>query len=144
MSDTQTQAEILPAVRIIKIPKSGEPYLEGYQCQACQAVFTDERKHCASCGARDSIAPLQLANKGTLTTYSIVYRSYPGVEVPFISAVVDLQGGGTLRGNLINVEPDPENIHFGMPLQVVFADALGRKDKKGNRYLSYFFTPAQQ
>jgi hypothetical protein len=28
-----------------------------------------------------------------------------------------------------------------MPVDVVFADALGRKDADGNSYLSYFFQP---
>jgi hypothetical protein len=29
-----------------------------------------------------------------------------------------------------------------MPIEVVFGDALGRKDRDGNSYLSYFFQPA--
>jgi hypothetical protein len=28
-----------------------------------------------------------------------------------------------------------------MPVEVVFDDALGRKDKDGNSYISYFFKP---
>jgi len=28
-----------------------------------------------------------------------------------------------------------------MPVEVVFGDALGRKDKDGNSYISYFFKP---
>ena len=28
-----------------------------------------------------------------------------------------------------------------MPIEVVYADALGRKDREGNSYLSYFFQP---
>ena len=62
--------------------------------------------------------------------------------MPYISAIVDLEGGGTIKGNLINIEPDPEKIEFDMSVEVVFQDALGRKDKDGNNYLSYFFQPA--
>ena len=40
-----------------------------------------------------------------------------------------------------NVEPDPAKIEFDMPVDVVFDDALGRKDRDGNAYLSYFFQP---
>ena len=29
-----------------------------------------------------------------------------------------------------------------MPVEVVYKDALGRKDREGNSYLSYFFQPA--
>ena len=84
----------------------------------------------------------RLSNKGKLYTYSIVHRSFPGIDVPYISAIVDLEGGGTIKGNLINVEPDPANIEFDMPIDVVFDDALGRKDKDGNSYIAYFFQPA--
>ena len=38
-------------------------------------------------------------------------------------------------------DPDPEKIDFDMPVEVVFDDALGRKDKDGNSYISYFFKP---
>jgi uncharacterized OB-fold protein len=83
-----------------------------------------------------------LANSGTLYAYSIVHRSFPGIDVPYISAIVDLDGGGTVKGNLINVDPEPEKIEFGMPIEVVYDDALGRKDGEGNSYLSYFFQPS--
>ena len=42
---------------------------------------------------------------------------------------------------LIGIDPDPEKIEMGMPIEVVFKDALGRKDRDGNSYLSYFFQP---
>ena len=84
---------------------------------------------------------MKLANTGTLYVYSIVHRSFPGIEVPYVSAIVDLDGGGTVKGNLINVEADPEKIPFGMPVEVVYKDALGRKDREGNSYISYFFQP---
>jgi len=83
-----------------------------------------------------------LANSGTLYAYSIVHRSFPGIDVPYISAIVDLDGGGTVKGNLINVDPEPEKIEFGMPIEVVYDDALGRKDGEGKSYLSYFFQPS--
>ena len=72
----------------------------------------------------------------------MVQRSFPGIEFPYISVMVDLDGGGTVKGNLINVEPVPAKIQFDMPVDVVFDDALGRKDKDGNSYISYFFQPA--
>ncbi|NIP15091.1 MAG: hypothetical protein GWM88_10410, partial [Pseudomonadales bacterium] len=77
-----------------------------------------------------------------LYSYSIVHRSFPGIDVPYVSAVVDLDDGTAIKGNLINVEPDPDKIEFGMPVDVIFADALGRKDRDGNSYLSFFFQPS--
>ena len=87
------------------------------------------------------MSTVKLPNEGKLYSYSIVHRSFPGIEVPYISAIVDLEDGTAIKGNLINVEPDPEKIEFDMPVEVIFADALGRKDGDGNSYLSYFFQP---
>ncbi len=135
-------AQPLPVVPYLKIPEDGEPYLEGHKCGACGATFLGERSVCSKCGARDQMSAVKLPNRGELYSFSIVYRSFPGIDVPYISAIVDLEDGTAIKGNLINVEPDPEKIEFGMPVEVVFDDALGRKDKDGNSYLSYFFQPA--
>jgi uncharacterized OB-fold protein len=132
----------LPVVDFLKIPADGEPYLEGHRCKACGAVFLGERSVCSKCGTRNQIEAIHLSDRGRLHVYSIVHRSFPGIEVPYVSAVVDLEGGGTVKGNLIGVPPDPAKIALGMPVRVVFKDALGRKDKQGNSYLSYFFEPA--
>jgi uncharacterized OB-fold protein len=129
-------------VDYLKIPDDGDPYLEGHKCGSCGAMFLGERKVCSKCGARDQMQAVTLSNRGKLYSYSIVYRSFPGIDVPYISAVIDLDDGATLKGNLINVEPDPANIEFDMPVEVVFDDALGRKDRDGNSYISYFFQPA--
>ena len=131
----------LPVVDFLKLPDGADPYLEGHKCQACGAIFLGERAVCSKCGARGQCKPTKLGNTGKLYVYSIVARSFPGIQVPYISAVVDLDGGGTVKGNLIGVDPNPEKIKFGMPVDVVYKDALGRKDREGNSYISYFFQP---
>ena len=130
----------LPIVSFLKIPPKGDPYLEGLQCGKCKAVFLGARSTCASCGARDALAPKKLANTGKLYVYTIVHRSFPGVAVPYVSAIVDLDGGGTVKGNLVGIEPDPGKIQMGMPVEVVYRIAP-TKDREGNEYLSYTFQP---
>lgn len=132
----------LPAVDFLKIPESGQPYLEGSKCRSCGAVFLGERAACSKCGTVGQLETTKLSDEGELYVYSIVHRSFPGVQVPYVSAIVDLKGGGTVKGNLIGIDPSPEKIKMGMPVKVVFKDALGRKDRDGNSYLSYFFEPA--
>ena len=131
----------LPVVDYLKLPEGGDPYLEGYKCKDCDSIFLGERNVCSKCFARGTLSAIKLSNTGKLYSYSIVFRSFPGIEVPYISAIVDLDGGGTVKGNLIDCDPDPEKIAFDMPVEVVFDDALGRKDKDGNSYISYFFRP---
>ncbi|MBL6692155.1 MAG: Zn-ribbon domain-containing OB-fold protein [Pseudomonadales bacterium] len=142
MSEEAAATGPLPVVDWLKGAGTDDPYLEGHKCGECGAVFLGERDNCSSCGARDKMSPTRLSTKGKLYSYSIVHRSFPGIEVPYISAIVDLEGGGTVKGNLINIDPDPAKIEFDMPVEVVFDDALGRKDRDGNSYISYFFQPA--
>jgi uncharacterized OB-fold protein len=141
MSEQRAVTGPLAAVPYLKIPEGGDPYLEGCVCQRCDTTFLGDRAVCSKCGVRDQMKARRLSNLGTLYTYSIVHRSFPGVAVPYVSAVVDLEGGGSVKGNLINVAPDPKQIAFGMPVEVVYGDALGRKDGEGNAYVSYFFQP---
>ncbi|MGK2739534.1 Zn-ribbon domain-containing OB-fold protein [Tepidicaulis sp. LMO-SS28] len=138
---SEAAGELRPVTDYVKLPKDGEPYLEGHKCKNCGTIFMGARNVCSKCFARNEIEAVKLPSKGTLYSYTIVYRSFPGVEVPFVSAVVDIEGGGTVKGNLINVEPDPAKIEMGMNVDVIFKDA-GRTDKKGNHYISYFFQPA--
>ncbi len=141
MAEATAATGPLPVVEFLKIPESGDPYLEGHRCKKCGAMYLGARENCAKCSARGEIEPVRLSNQGELYSYSIVYRSFPGIDTPYISAIVDLEGGGTVKGNLVDIEADPKKIEFGMPVEVVYRDALGRKDKEGNSYLSYFFKP---
>ncbi len=146
MADTNKAASdgtakgLLPIVPFLKIPETGDPYLEGHKCTQCAAVFLGERSVCSSCSARDALEAVELSNTGELYVFSIVYRSFPGIDVPYVSAIVDLDGGGTLKGNLINVDVDPDKIQMGMPVEVVYQTAP-RKDAEGNEYLTYYFQP---
>ncbi len=130
----------LPVVSFLKIPDKGDPYLEGQECGGCGAIFLGERETCSRCGASGRFQAKRLSDRGELYVYSIVHRSFPGVEVPYISAIVDLEGGGTVKGNLIGIDPDPEKVSFGMPVEVVYQIAP-RKDAEGNEYLTYYFKP---
>lgn len=131
-----------PVVSYLKIPESGDPYLEGQKCGSCGAVFLGERQTCSKCGTSGRLEAVRLSDRGELYVYSIVHRSFPGIEVPYVSAIVDLEGGGTVKGNLIGIDPDPEKIRMGMPVQVVYQIAP-RKDQEGNEYLTYYFKPRE-
>ncbi len=130
----------LPVVPFLKIPSVGDPYLEGYRCSNCDAVYLGEREVCAKCFQRGKLEAQKLANRGELYVFSIVHRSFPGIEVPYVSAIVDLEGGGTVKGNLIGVDPDPEKVKLGMPVEIIYKVAP-TKDREGNEYLTYYFQP---
>ncbi len=140
MAEDAAASGPLPVVPWLRIPAQGDPYLEGHECKSCGAIYLGERSTCAKCGTRGQLAPRRLENTGTLYVYSIVHRSFPGIEVPYVSAIVDLDGGGTVKGNLIGIDPEPEKIEMGMPVEVIYRVAP-RKDREGNEYLTYYFQP---
>jgi uncharacterized OB-fold protein len=141
MAEETAASKPLPVVPFLKIPDKGDPYIEGHKCKNCGSIFLGQRTVCSNCAARDQIEAIKLANKGELYVYSITHRSFPGIETPYVSAVVDLDGGGSVKGNLINIDPDPEKIKMGMRVEVIYQIAP-RKDKDGNEYLTYYFQPA--
>ncbi len=130
----------IPVVAYLKIPDDGDPHLEGQACDGCGAIFLSERSTCSGCGRSDGFSARQLSKYGELYVFSIVHRSLPGVEVPYVSAIVDLDGGGTVKGNLVNIEPDPEHVKMGMPVETIYQIAPQR-DEAGNPYLTYYFQP---
>ena len=131
----------IPIVPYLRIPESGSPYLAGCKCGSCGQIFLgDDRTVCSACSARGQMKPMTLGNQGELYVFSIIYRSFPGVETPFISAVVDLEGGGTVKGTLKNIAPDPDLIKLGMPVQMKY-EIAARKDREGNEYMTFYFEP---
>ena len=136
------EARPLPIVPFLKTAADGKPYLEQPVCSKCGAVFFDPPLACRKCFARDSFSKSPAPSQGELLRYSIVHRSFPGAEVPFVSAVIGFDGGGVLKGNLMGVDPDPAKIKLGSTVETSFQVAP-KKDKEGNEYLMYCFRPCQ-
>jgi len=139
---TEDAGDWKPAAAFVARDAAGRPYLAARRCRACGIAGFVETLACPACCARDGFDRVCASDRGVLHSWSIVHRSYPGVAVPFVSAVVDLDDGLTLKGNLRGVAADPAALAAGTCVRVVFDEALGRTDKDGSRYLSYFFEPA--
>lgn len=138
----EVQSAPHPAVPYLDLDAPDGPCLRGTRCTACGAVQPGVRNACGSCGAREGLQPLRLAERGTVHTFTIVHRSFPGVKTPFVAVVVDLDGGGTIKGTLLDVQPDPAAIPFGMPVKVIYRDT-GQRHADGGAFVSYFFVPAR-
>ncbi|MBK6288818.1 MAG: OB-fold domain-containing protein [Gammaproteobacteria bacterium] len=131
---------LLPVVPFVVIPASGDPFLEGKKCDHCGAVFVDRRTACARCFGRDCLSPHRLSETGTVCAFTIITRSFPGVRVPYVSVIVDLDGGGTIKGNLKGIEHDSGKIRVGLAVSVTYEEAP-YGDKAGNSYQMYSFRP---
>jgi len=130
----------IPVSPFLRTNADGRPYLEALACERCGKLFLDVRRHCSACGARDALKPRALAQTGTLHTYTIVYRSLPGVRVPYVSAVVDLDGGGTVKSNLEGVPAEPAAIQIGMRVRLSYSE-IDRSAQGKPSVLVYAFAP---
>lgn len=116
------------------------PHLLGARCRDCGATYLKGgRVGCSKCGAAGELEEIPLSTRGTLYVYSIVYQSVPGVQTPYVSAIVDLPEKVSVRCNL-EIEPDPAKIQFGMPVEM--ATKKVRTDDQGRDVISFFFRPA--
>ena len=93
-------------------------------CDTCGTTYFYPRPICPRCFSRDT-RWVRSSGRGTLYAFSIVHRPpTPAFQdrVPYVAALVELEGGARLPTNLIDVDPDPANLHIGMPVEVVFDD----------------------
>ena len=117
-----------------------EPHLVAKSCTSCGARFFDRRNACASCGSDAGFDDVEVAREGELTAFTIVSFAAPGVPVPFVAGVVDCEGT-SVRGNIVNVEPDPEHVRLGMKVRLTTVP-IGT-DSAGTEAVGYGFEPIE-
>jgi uncharacterized OB-fold protein len=113
------------------------PHLEAHECTSCGARYFDRRNACAGCFGTD-FRTVAVGTEGVLRTFTIVAFAAPGVQVPFVSGVVDCEGT-SVRTNIINVEPDPEHVHTGMKVKLA-TYSLGT-DENGTEAIGFGYEP---
>jgi uncharacterized OB-fold protein len=127
----------LPYVSYLQL--GDEPHLVAQECQSCRALYFDRRNACARCGKQD-FGARRLADQGAVRAFTIVHRAPPDVQVPYISAIVDLDGGGVVKANLVGVAPDPDQVRLGMRVQLT-TFGVGT-DSEGVEAVGFGYRPA--
>lgn len=133
-----------PIVPFLKLqPK---PHLMGCKCSSCGSVFLDtKRVACSKCGGTDTLKPIELSDKGKVWVFSVVHQSFPGIKTPYITAIVDLPEGVSVRTNIIGVEAEdaqknPKQM-YDMPVEMV--TNVVAKDRQGNEVVAFAFKPSK-
>ena len=116
-----------------------DPHLTANECTSCGALFFDRRNACANCGARD-FGRRRLASEGVLRAFTIVHRATPDVPVPYVSGIIDLDGGGVVKANVVGIDPDPASVALGMKVRLT-TFGIGT-DSAGTEAVSFGYEPA--
>lgn len=73
----------------------------------------------------DNVSWEPVSGRGVIHAFTIVHQNRaPGFvdELPYVVAMVDLEEGARLMTNIVEVEPDPEHVKIGMPVEIVYED----------------------
>jgi uncharacterized OB-fold protein len=116
-----------------------QPHLVAKECTSCGARFFDRRNACAACSGTEFV-PAPLVTEGEVRAFTIVSMAAPGVPVPFVAAVVDLNGT-SVNGNIVNTEPDPEHVALGMKVRLT-TFPIGTDDT-GTEAIGFGFEPLE-
>ncbi|MCP4927673.1 MAG: hypothetical protein GY918_01275 [Gammaproteobacteria bacterium] len=144
-SELNAQAEkpLLPVNHLLQIPECGEPFLQGLKCSHCGHIATDQRIACPACFARNTLMPTPLSSLGKVLAFTVVRRSFPGLPVPFVSAVIHMKDGGDIKVNLENIDVDHQALQVGLEVELIFKQAPWG-DEHGNEYMIYAAQPVDQ
>lgn len=94
------------------------------RCTGCGRTRHPPGPTCPACHAFDHEWQ-ELSGRGTVYTYTLVHRAFVpslAARLPYVVAVIELEGAGGARllSNLVDV--DPAAVRIGMPVAVTWED----------------------
>ena len=92
------------------------------RCTSCGFWVHPPSPRCPQC-LSDAIEPSAASGRGTVYSYTVNRQAWvPGLEVPFVIAIVELdeQPGLRLMTNIVDCAP--EDVEIGMPVEVAFVE----------------------
>jgi len=115
------------------------------KCPKCNRVLVPARKFCSRC-FEDTEEWVQVSDKGTITTWSLVNFTFTGQTTtpPYIVALVQLDGADNSITHLVggidlsDVERVKDQIDIGMRVQAKWAE-----ERKGHIMDIEYFEPAK-
>lgn len=76
----------------------------GLKCNKCGAYTVPPKKVCMECTSED-MDIVEIDKKGEVKTFTVIKVAPEGFEPPYIVAMVELDQGPWVMGNIIDVDP---------------------------------------
>ena len=138
--EAATEPKQNPIVPFLRIPDdpNDKPYLWATKCKACGAAFLGERVACGKCGDTGPFEEVRLSDEGEIYVFSVVHQTVPGLEAPYVAAIIDLPEGVSVRGNVYGLDPaNPSPEWFGKKVKM-YTEKV-RTDRDGNDVIAAKF-----
>ncbi|MGE0385389.1 MAG: Zn-ribbon domain-containing OB-fold protein [Gammaproteobacteria bacterium] len=91
------------------------------RCLDCARPFFYPRFHCPAC-ASARVEWFRSGGRGRIYSFVINQRPPPWMNGPYVIALVELDEGPRMMGNLLGIEPTPARVRVDMPVEVTFED----------------------
>jgi uncharacterized OB-fold protein len=141
LTQEATAPQNKPILPFIRVPENfpAEPaYLWGSKCKGCGAQFLGERAACGNCGSTGPFEEMHYSDEGEIYVFSVVHQSVPGIEAPYIGAIIDMKDGISVRGNVYGLDPlKPSPDWFGKKVKM-YGEKVAT-DKDGNDVIAAKF-----
>src|ERR1700712_258676 len=94
--------------------------LSVYRCQSCPHWFHPPTRACWRCRSLE-VGPEVSSGRAKVAAYTINHHPWlPDFPPPYIIAIVELEEEPDVRFTTNIIECDIEDVHVGMPVEVVF------------------------
>ena len=94
------------------------------RCVECDRFVYYPRPLCPKCSSANLVWT-PVSGRGSVHAFTIPYR-HPdpafGTRVPYVVVLVELEEGARMLANLVEVEPGPESVSVGLPVEIVYDD----------------------
>ena len=94
------------------------------RCGQCGQYVYYPRALCPYCSA-DDLAWTPVSGRGVVHAFTIPHR-HPnpafGSGAPYVVALIELEEGVRMMSNLIDVDPTPDAVRIGLPVEIVYDD----------------------
>ena len=143
--ETATEKKTNPIVSFMRVPENYPQegaYFWGVKCTACGAKFLGARQACGKCGATDKFEEQKYGGDGEIYVFSVVHQTVPGLEAPYVGAIIDLDDGVSVRGNVKGLDPmNPSPDWFGKRVKM-YSEVVAQ-DREGNDVVAAKFKLAE-
>jgi uncharacterized OB-fold protein len=100
----------------------------GLKCNKCGAYTVPPKKVCMECTSED-LDIAEIRKKGEIKTFTVIKVSPEGFDAPYIVAMVELDEGPWVMGNIIDVDPYKADMEL-IGKKVV----IGSKEVNGDKF----------
>ena len=104
--------------------------LIGVKCENCGKYYFPQRTLCPKCRRKGKLKEVQISGRGKIYSHTTIHSAPTGFEnqVPYVIAIVELEEGARVLGQIVDCEPD--DVKIGAKVENVFR-IIQRDDPEG-------------